>query len=110
MAAVAIFNQEKLVKQLPELPESLSIGRKPDNQVVLNDRTVSRNHALIEYDKAGKCWLLKNLSHTNPVLLNRQKIDRPAILFDGDEITIGVYTLKFLDTLQAEDTHLTVSS
>ena len=67
----------------------LRIGRDPSqNQIVLSEDTVSREHAVIEIAPDGKTVRIKNLSATNPSYVN----DRPITetdLKDGDRIKIG---------------------
>ena len=95
MARIEIYRDQALVERIDLAEASYKIGRRPDNRIVLPDLTVSRLHARLFYDTPGRCWLLENLSQTNPVRINLEKITRPHILFDGDRISIGVFTLVF---------------
>ncbi|HYN88848.1 MAG TPA: FHA domain-containing protein, partial [Ardenticatenaceae bacterium] len=49
-----------------------AIGRWPDNDVVLPDRTVSRHHAQIR--KVGTQFLLEDLESTNGTFVNGERI------------------------------------
>ena len=71
----------------------LSIGRAEDAGLRLQDKTVSRHHALIEKKADG--FYLKTLSTTNPVVVNKHKISEKR-LFNGDLANIGTFTLLFL--------------
>ena len=95
MARIEIYRDQALVERIALTDGSYKIGRRPDNRIVLPDLTVSRLHARLFYDATGRCWLLENLSQTNPVRINLEKITRPQVLFDGDQIYIGVFTLVF---------------
>jgi len=95
VARIEIDRDQALVQRIDVADGSYKIGRRPDNRIVLPDLTVSRLHARLFYDPSGRCWLLENLSRTNPVRINLEKITRPQVLFDGDQIYIGVFRLVF---------------
>lgn len=70
-----------------------TIGRLPDNTIVLNDPATSRNHAVIRYEDVG--FVLYDFSITNPTKVNDHPISDYAILHDGNVIEIGPYLLEF---------------
>lgn len=74
-------------------PSSNSIGRSEDNELMLDDVTVSRNHATIE--KIDQAWILKDLSSLNGTYVNRSRIDEIK-LTGGEELQIGKYRFAFL--------------
>lgn len=61
-------------------------GRLPDNDIVLNDKRVSRHHAEV-MQQSGR-WLLRDTGSTNGTAVNG-KIVREAILKPGDRISLG---------------------
>jgi adenylate cyclase len=67
------------------------LGRGGDNDIVLADVSVSRNHAEIRRGPDG--WHLHDLQSTNGVEINRVPV-RSAPLRPGDRITIGVFELE----------------
>ncbi|MEI6531565.1 MAG: type III secretion system inner membrane ring subunit SctD [Chlamydiota bacterium] len=70
------------------------LGRDPDaNQLVLQDASVSRQHALIR--KSDQGYLLENLSLTNPIFVNGKILSNPTLLKEGDQIKIGGTTFAF---------------
>lgn len=93
MTKLDVYLKNELIESVELQQQPVSIGRKPDNGLVLHDRTVSRHHAQISYVAEGKYWQVENLSSTNPVRLNGDVVARPEILFDGDHLAIGAYTL-----------------
>jgi pSer/pThr/pTyr-binding forkhead associated (FHA) protein len=95
MAKLEVYLKNERIESRELTSETLSIGRKPDNDLVLHDLTVSRVHAQLDYAKDGKFWQLKNMSKTNPVKLNGEELTKPEIMFDDDHISIGMYTLVF---------------
>ncbi len=73
--------------------ERLTIGRRPDSDVFLDDVTVSRDHALLV--RRGGEIHLDDLGSLNGTYVNRRRIDSHR-LEDGDELQIGKYKLSFL--------------
>jgi len=73
--------------------ERLTIGRRPDSDVFLDDVTVSRDHALLV--RRGGEWHLDDCGSLNGTYVNRGRIESHR-LQDGDELQIGKYKLAFL--------------
>ncbi len=73
--------------------DRLSVGRRPDSDVFLDDVTVSRDHALIVH--RGSDYYLDDCGSLNGTYVNRRRIDSHR-LADGDELQIGKYKLAFL--------------
>ncbi len=73
--------------------ERMSIGRRPDSDIFLDDVTVSRDHALLV--GRGDAFHIDDLGSLNGTYVNRARIDSQK-LADGDEIQIGKYKLTFL--------------
>jgi Inner membrane component of T3SS, cytoplasmic domain len=72
--------------------ERMSIGRRPDADVFLDDVTVSRDHALLI--KRGEQWHLDDCGSLNGTYVNRSRIESQR-LEGGDEVQIGKYKLTF---------------
>ncbi|MCO6451289.1 MAG: FHA domain-containing protein [Caldilineales bacterium] len=68
-------------------PSGLSLGRAPDNDVVLNEDEVSRHHAFIQISEQN-AWLYDRKSF-NGVFVNDVRIAAPQTLQTGDRIRIG---------------------
>lgn len=62
------------------------IGRLPDNDIVINDRRVSRHHG--EFVESGKGWIVRDLGSTNGTAVNG-KLVKEAALRPGDRISLG---------------------
>lgn len=73
--------------------ERVSIGRAPDNQIVLDHPMVSRYHAVIE--RLGTRCRLVNTHSANGVYVNGQLIETNTWLNPGDNIKIGPYPMQF---------------
>jgi len=72
--------------------ERMSIGRRPDCEVFLDDVTVSRDHALLI--RRAEQWFLDDCGSLNGTYVNRSRIDSHR-LEEGDEVQIGKYKLTF---------------
>ena len=79
-------------ESFPVEGERLSIGRRPDSAVFLDDVTVSRDHALLI--RRGEDWYLDDMGSLNGTYVNRSRIDSQR-LEEGDELQIGKYKLTF---------------
>jgi pSer/pThr/pTyr-binding forkhead associated (FHA) protein len=73
--------------------DRMTIGRRPDSDVFLDDVTVSRDHALIV--RRGDEYHLDDLGSLNGTYVNRRRIESHH-LADGDELQVGKYKLTFL--------------
>jgi len=89
---IQVVGERGNVMEYPLLGEEFSIGRTDDNDIVLDDSSVSRRHAKITKD--GDRYLLADLGSHNGTALNDVFI-RSAPLKDGDQIKIGEIRLKF---------------
>jgi len=76
------------------LKDEISIGRSSENDVVLNDFSVSRKHAIVV--KSGETWIFKDNHSTNGVRLNGKAVAEGEIK-DGDELAVGTFTLRLRD-------------
>jgi len=76
----------------------LTIGRAPDNGLVLRDSRASRHHARL-YGRRG-ALLLADLSSTNGSWVNDRRVDEMA-LGEGDRIRIGD-TVLVVETMQSD--------
>jgi len=68
------------------------IGREGDNDIVLEDPTVSRRHVSVRWE--GGQYYLYDLGALNPAKVNGRQVSR-CRLEDGDEILLGHTTLTF---------------
>jgi FHA domain-containing protein/zinc ribbon protein len=73
--------------------DRMTIGRRPDSDIFLDDVTVSRDHALLV--RRGDDLYLDDLGSLNGSYVNRHRIESHR-LDDGDELQIGKYKLTFL--------------
>jgi ABC-type multidrug transport system ATPase subunit/pSer/pThr/pTyr-binding forkhead associated (FHA) protein len=68
----------------------IRIGRQADNDVVLNNRFVSRAHAELE-KRGNDYWLIPSSNLSNSLILDGQPVMEPTRLRHGAKIRIGGY-------------------
>ena len=74
--------------------DRLTVGRRPDSDIFLDDITVSRDHAVLV--RRGTDYYLDDCGSLNGTYVNRRRIESHR-LADGDELQIGKYKLAFLN-------------
>jgi SARP family transcriptional regulator, regulator of embCAB operon len=75
------------------LESSTRIGRRPENDIVLDDDDVSRYHAVVI--DTGTGFVISDLRSTNGVTVAGRRIRGSATLADGDRIRIGNHEFTF---------------
>jgi Protein of unknown function (DUF3662)/FHA domain len=70
-----------------------TVGRSEENDIVISDPNVSRQHARLSRSDNG--FVVEDLGSTNGTLLDGAPIDRERI-DDGDELTFGQSTARFV--------------
>lgn len=72
----------------------INIGRQLSNDIIVEDKRVSRYHAQIKYQPDGK-FVLFDLGSTNGITINGTPHMRQHVLRNGDRFTIGSYDFYF---------------
>ena len=75
------------------LPPSCTIGRAPDNSIVVPDQFISSHHARIYKSKKGE-WVLEDLGSTNGTYLDEKQIAGPVIIKPGQLIRLGATSFE----------------
>ena len=93
---LVLFGILKTKKEVYKLTkERISIGRNRTSQIVLNNNTISKDHAIIEFDQDGNA-IIKDLNSSNGTYVNGQRLKfNPIRLKTGDKITFGKYDAEF---------------
>ena len=73
---------------------AINIGRQLSNDIIVEDKRVSRNHAQIKYQSDGQ-FVIFDLGSTNGISINGTPHMRQHILRNGDHFTIGSYEFYF---------------
>lgn len=93
MAKLIITDRNGAASEFPLEKERVTIGRYSSNDIVLNDNAVSGKHAVIVTIVQDS--FLEDLDSTNGTLVAGKPISKHP-LSDGEEISIGRNTLKYL--------------
>ena len=93
-ATLLVKHREKASDELEIASDCFTIGRKSDNDLVLEDPAVSAHHARIT--KICAVYFIEDLKSTNGTSVNNKPVDRHQ-LHDNDVVTIGRYHLIFRD-------------
>jgi hypothetical protein len=67
--------------------DRLTIGRDPNNDIVINDPQVSRQHVRIR--RQGGLTLIEDMGSTNGTFVNGMRLANPHTLANGDLISLG---------------------
>ncbi len=97
-ARLVITRDKHEVRDLLLDGHRLTLGRHPDNDIVLAHPTVSSRHAAITPD--GALLVLDDLGSSNGTLVNGERITR-ATLAAGDRIGIAVFELTLVVSASA---------
>lgn len=89
-----VFRLGNEAKVIDLVEDAIGIGRRPENQIVLDDGFASGRHARIVKSAGG--WWLEDLKSSNGTLLNGEKISQSR-LQHGDVITIGRIQIGYFD-------------
>ncbi len=80
-------------RRLPVPPRGATIGRSRDCDIVLDDSSISRQHAEIRPSRDG--WTVADLGSTNGVRLNGRTVSSAHALQAGDRIELGSTEILF---------------
>lgn len=92
MAEIIVKFEDKVIERIVTEKKRISIGRTNDNDIVLENRAISRKHAMIEFNN-NAAVIIDNES-LNGTFVNNRKITE-EVLRDEDMVTIGKYTLIY---------------
>ncbi len=92
MPEILVKYEDKVIERVVTQKKRISIGRTADNDIVLDNKGVSRKHATIEFD-ADSALVIDNES-LNGVFVNNRKVTE-EVLKEHDQITIGKFDLVY---------------
>ena len=103
MAKLVLSSGGSVVFQCFVDQERLVVGRDSTNQIVINDPSVSREHAAIV--AVGNDHILEDLASANGTFVNGTRMPR-RILQHGDVVEFGAFNLRYLNSKTATEVDL----
>lgn len=94
MAKLIITLDGQLLSEFELDKERITIGRKPHNDIPIDNLAISREHAAIT--TFHNDTFVEDLASTNGTLVNNQPITK-HVLHHGDQIKIGKYRLIYVN-------------
>lgn len=89
-----------VIKELQVTKERTALGRRPYNDIVIDNLAISGEHAALHMTDKGV--ELEDLRSTNGTYVNGKAIQRQW-LRGGDSIELGKYKIRFINENEAED-------
>ena len=94
---LSLLNNELMSSSWKLINKDYKIGRSSENNIILDDITVSRNHALLSVRKDSINIVDSN--STNGIYINNE-ITNGCKLKSGDKIQIGKYLLLLTEVIK----------
>lgn len=100
MPTLVISIDGAVIKEVQLTKERTTLGRRPYNDIVIENLAVSGEHAVLTL--LGGKVSIEDLRSTNGTYVNGRAIQKQALL-NGDLLDIGRYKIRFLDTVIADE-------
>lgn len=88
-----------VLKEIDVQKESISVGRKADNDVVIDNPAISGHHCRIALE--GGTYYVEDLESTNGTFVNQKRVKK-AGLHNNDVVGVAKHALVFLEDQPAE--------
>ena len=83
------------IKHVYLTKDRTTLGRKPGNDIVLDNLVVSGSHCAFELKGLADVYI-EDLGSTNGTFVNNKRVKERQQLHDGDTIAIGHFRIQFL--------------
>ncbi|OGB30555.1 MAG: FHA domain-containing protein [Burkholderiales bacterium RIFCSPLOWO2_12_FULL_61_40] len=93
MPKMIVSIDEVVIKEVQLTKDRTTLGRRPYNDIVIDNLAVSGEHAVLQM--TGNEVFLEDLNSTNGTYLNGKAIKKQQ-LKNGDSVEIGKYKIKFV--------------
>lgn len=100
MPKMIVSIDEVVIKEVQLTKDRTTLGRRPYNDIVIDNLAVSGEHAVLQM--TGGEVFLEDLNSTNGTYLNGKAIKKQQ-LQNGDSIEIGKYKIKFVGDGEADN-------
>ena len=81
-------------------PGGMTIGRSEACDLVIRNKDISRQHAIIFPDPFGR-WIIQDLGSSNGTFIHTERVETSAIPF-GEPVTIGEFSLLIVPSLEPQ--------
>ncbi|OGQ59985.1 MAG: hypothetical protein A3J24_11425 [Deltaproteobacteria bacterium RIFCSPLOWO2_02_FULL_53_8] len=106
MAKIILSMGDKVLQVLSISKERITIGRRPHNDVVIDDIAISAVHAVIV--TTGGESVLEDSNSTNGTQVNGQPVKK-HFLQNQDVIELAKYNLSYMADVNSDDAHAATS-
>lgn len=93
MAKIILSKGDKVLREIVLCKERMTIGRRPDNDIVIEDLAISGEHAVIETRNGDS--ILEDLNSTNGTQVNGQPVQK-HFLQDGDVVDLARFRIRYV--------------
>jgi len=99
MPKLVLKFENSILKEVPVGSKEVSIGRSPDNGIVIDNPAVSHYHARV-FNEEGRL-MLEDFGSLNGTFVNGQRI-KMVTLKTGDSVVIGKHNILIADSKELE--------
>src|SRR5215472_14678017 len=100
MSKLVLKFENAVLQEVAVGQEEVSIGRSPDNGIVIDNPAVSHYHARV-FNEEGRL-VLEDFGSLNGTFVNRQRA-KMVSLKPGDSVAIGKHTIVVTDSRETAD-------
>ena len=100
MPKMIVSIDEVVIKEVQLTKDRTTLGRRPYNDIVIDNLAVSGEHAVLQM--AGTEVTIEDLNSTNGTYVNGKAVKKQT-LQNGDSIEVGKYKIKFVADGTAQD-------
>lgn len=94
--------QDTLLEEFTFDTTPVLIGRRDDNDIIIDNMAVSGHHARIEHEDPDG-YVVVDLGSLNGTFINEKKIVKKNKIVHGDLIIIGKHTIEFTDVAAKQE-------
>ena len=89
-----------VIKEVQLTKERTTLGRRPYNDIVIDNLAVSGEHAVLQL--LGRDVFLEDLNSTNGTYVNGKAVKKQQ-LHNGDTVEVGKYKIRYIGDMESPD-------